>query len=80
MVEVFKTNVVDPRHAEIILKNIHSSFNACSANFDLEDCDKILRVESKTVFIHNEEVIRVVREAGYSAEILPDTIPGFSGK
>ena len=46
MVEVFKTNVKDPHHAAMLIDCIHKSFDGYNANFDLEDCDKILRVKS----------------------------------
>lgn len=45
MIEVFKTNVQDKHQAEMLLEKIHATFYPCSANFDLEDCDNILRVK-----------------------------------
>jgi len=50
MVEVFKTNVCDPEHACLLVKYLHEQFFNYKANFDLEDCDRILRVQS------NEEI------------------------
>ena len=45
------------------------------ANFDLEDCDRILRVKGirseADVFI----ILNIVREMGCDAEILPDDYP-----
>ncbi len=49
MVEVFKTNVEDSSHADLLIEQIHKTYTHYTANFDLEDCDKILRVESKIV-------------------------------
>lgn len=48
MVEVFKTNVEESVHACMLVDQIHKTFKNYKANFDLEDCDKILRVECTT--------------------------------
>jgi len=45
MVEIFKTNVTDPKLANEILKGLASQFPELQFNFDLEDCDQILRIE-----------------------------------
>jgi len=76
MVEVFKTNVNEYSKAEDLLQKIHRDFEHCQANFDLEDCDKILRVESRLKTIDPSEFINLLKESGYLAEVLPDTIPG----
>ena len=44
MVEVFKTNVEDPGLADLLISHIHQTLPDYQANFDLEDCDKILRI------------------------------------
>ncbi len=44
MIEVFKTNITCPEKAKQLVKQIHQNFAAYKANFDLHDCDKILRV------------------------------------
>ena len=46
MVEVFKTNVKDRDQAKMLIDQIQKTFTDFTANFDLEDCDKILRVKS----------------------------------
>jgi len=56
MIEVFKTNVKHADHAKILVDQIHTTFADYTANFDLEDCDRILRVVSP-VFIHNGYVV-----------------------
>ena len=45
MVEVFKTNVKDQGVADKLIDQIHRIFIGYMANFDLEDCDNILRVK-----------------------------------
>jgi hypothetical protein len=49
MVEVFKTNVQDRELAEHIASILRGKFAFARINFDLDDCDKILRVESKQI-------------------------------
>lgn len=74
MVEVFKTNVEDSSHADLLVEQIHKTYTHYRANFDLEDCDKILRVESKISEIEPSPLINLLNEFGYDAEILQDEI------
>ena len=45
-IEIFQTNVSDPSKAQIILNEIETTYPKYEVNFDLEDCDRILRVSS----------------------------------
>ena len=73
MVEVFKTNVSDPGQANMLLDQIHKSFTNYKANFDLEDCDKILRVQStKGGYIPPSPLINLLKDFGFEAEVLPE--------
>ncbi len=74
MVEVFKTNVVDREQAGILLDLIHCSFMNYEANFDLQDCDRILRVKCPSAEIDSGRIMDLVRESGFTAEILTETI------
>ena len=74
MIEVFKTNVEDSCHADVLIEQIHKTFNHFIANFDLDDCDKILRVECKNGNVDSEYLISLLNEFGYEGEILPDQI------
>jgi hypothetical protein len=67
-VEVFKTNVYDPDLAQSLVEKIQERFDLISVNFDLEDCDRILRVEGYEV--NTEEVIHLLTSCGISAELL----------
>jgi hypothetical protein len=43
--------------------------------FDLEDCDKILRIKAlDNTLIQPSLVIALMKNLGFSAEVLPDTI------
>ena len=74
-VEVFKTNVRDWDHAKMLMDQIHKTFVDYNANFDLEDCDHILRVTSTTGFVHTSFLIDILKELGCHAEVLPDDFP-----
>lgn len=78
MVEVFKTNVNEPRHAEMLISRIHKTFMRYRANFDLHDCDNILRVMCTEGSVEAERLISFVRDLGFTAEVLPDTIPSVN--
>ncbi|MHA4810799.1 hypothetical protein ACX0G9_22015 [Flavitalea flava] len=74
MVEVFKTNVNNLDHAGWLVDRIHRTFPGYRANFDLDDCDRILRVQCMAGFIQSDFVIGLVRGFGFEASILPDEI------
>ncbi len=74
MVEVFKTNVYDPGQANMLIDMVGQTFINYIANFDLEDCDKILRIESNS-YIQASRVIDLLKDCGFEAEVLPDNIP-----
>jgi hypothetical protein len=74
MIEVFKTNVEDSCHADLLIDRIHETFTNYKANFDLDDCDKILRVECKMSDVEPSFLINLLNEFGYDAEILQDEI------
>jgi hypothetical protein len=75
MIEVFKTNVEDGEQAKEILGTIHRHFNDYRANFDLQDCDNILRIESKNGYVESNRIIYLLKEHNCDAEILEDIIP-----
>ena len=75
MVEVFKTNVEQRVHAIMLIEQIHKAFSGYKANFDLDDCDRILRVTSATGSVEACGLIRLLEERGFEAEVLPDIVP-----
>jgi hypothetical protein len=62
MVEIFKTNVKNKKAAKQVLKLLHSQLPACYFNFDLDDCDRILRAQSDSCPIETHSIIQLVRE------------------
>jgi hypothetical protein len=67
-VEVFKTNVSNGRQATAIVNLLKKHFPGCRINFDLMDCDKILRVEGK--IFSPDKIIELVKGKGFECEIL----------
>lgn len=51
MVEVFSTNIQNEEEANLILKKLRYHYPAHKINFDLEDCDKILRIAGEDICI-----------------------------
>jgi len=75
MIEVFKTNVTCKEHAAMLLEQIHKTFADYKANFDLDDCDKILRVKSSTGQVQPSGLIQLLQTFGFEAAVLPDDYP-----
>ncbi len=68
MIEVFKTNVKKRSQAKEMVAVLLRHFPCSKINFDLHDCDKILRIEGEKFVI--EKVMALVKERGYCCEIL----------
>jgi hypothetical protein len=68
MVEVFKTNVYEEDRSKALLRKLLVHFPNNKINFDLEDCDKILRVEGKDIL--PEKIMEILNEEGHDCEIL----------
>lgn len=68
IVEVFKTNVETANDANSIVKMLLGHFPGSRINFDLQDCDKILRVEGKN--FSSDKVIMLLKENGFHCSIL----------
>jgi hypothetical protein len=71
MVEVFKTNVTQLRQARKLVRLVQKTFSGYKANFDLQDVDRILRIESPG-WVEEKKVIELLDTAGFTAEVLPD--------
>ena len=68
MVEVFKTNVHEVATAKMLIQKLLDHFQADRISFDLEDCDRVLRVEGKRFF--PDEIIDLMTSHGYHCEVL----------
>ena len=72
MVEVFKTNVNSKAVAEFIVYLLNRNYPDYEANFDLDDCDKILRIKTSCHSVDIASVVSILKEINVHAEILPD--------
>jgi hypothetical protein len=68
MVEVFKTNVHEKSQAAALLSALEYRFPSFRINFDLADCDRILRVEGDDIV--PAEIRGVMIANGYACEVL----------
>ncbi|MDQ6844798.1 MAG: hypothetical protein M3Z92_10665 [Bacteroidota bacterium] len=75
MIEVFKTNVKERYHANMLVDQIHKTFKGHEANFDLDDCDNILRIKCTSGLVEPSLLIHLLKDFGFHAEVLPDIPP-----
>ena len=68
MVEVFKTNVQKKSHSKMLLGLLYEAFPSFKINFDLSDCDKVLRVEGDNM--ETSRIMILVKENGFNCEVL----------
>ena len=68
MVEVFKTNVQEVEQSIMIVGKLLEHFPNSAINFDLEDCDKILRIHAAV--IPNPKIIALLNSYGFHCEVL----------
>jgi hypothetical protein len=67
-VEVFRTTVPDHAGASVICGVIRERFPAWVVNFDLDDCDRVLRIKGEG--ISASLIIDCVRANGFECEML----------
>ena len=63
MVEVFKTNVDSSGPANRLTGLLQALFPGSRVNFDLEDCDRVLRVEGANICC--KKIIDLLTTEGY---------------
>ena len=67
-IEIFKTNVCSRAMANKISRALRAADSGCSVHFDLEDCDRVLRIESNT--IDSRLITSVIEAHGHWCEEL----------
>ncbi|HEY9261530.1 hypothetical protein [Chitinophaga sp.] len=70
MVEVFVTNVKRVAAAKEIVALLRENFPDSKINFDLEDRDKVLRIEGTD--FQPGKVMMLVNETGFYCQIMED--------
>jgi len=68
MVKVFKTSVKYKKYARKLVSKIRLQFPELLVNFNLEDCDNILRLEGLS--IQENKIKRIVISEGFFCEAL----------
>lgn len=69
-IKVYKTDVDNPSAAETIVSAICQQLPGCDASFDLEDRDKVLRVENSNGSVDEPAVKKILRSSGHQIEKL----------
>lgn len=69
MIEIFKTNVQNKTQAKRIINLLEKVFSEATINFDLTDCDKILRVDGITKS-YSQTIVNDLNILGFTCEIL----------
>ena len=73
MIEIFVTNVAKKKDSIFLRNELLKIFPNSEINFDLEDCDRILRIESlNRIPVASEEVISCLDNNGFECKILTD--------
>lgn len=70
MIEVFKTDINSPVKAGELMHHISREFPNYRVNFDLDDCDRILRIQSGNDFVNITRVIEIVTAFGHRVALL----------
>jgi len=68
MVEIFKTDVCNTQEAADVVTALKHLLPLHKINFDLQDCDKVLRIEG--VGIINHVIIETVIGKGFQCKLL----------
>jgi len=68
MVEVFKTNIRHYYQSQSLIKKLLEYFPGSEVNFDLEDCDRVLRIEGTGIC--PVKIVELITADGYECEAL----------
>lgn len=78
MVSIFKTNIQADNQAKAILQVLQNTFPNSRINFDLDDCDKILRIEASVIY--SVCIISAMDKLGFKCVELEDKVCLKKGK
>ena len=68
MVEAFKTNIHKEAQSKMLLSILAEAFLSFRINFDLSDCDNVLRVEKDN--LEASIIMILVKEHGFNCRLL----------
>jgi len=67
---ILKTNISSKKHVKAVAPLLDGQENISRWNIDLNDIDKVLRIESTEMEL--TEVVQLIQEAGFYCEELAD--------
>ncbi|HYG37581.1 MAG TPA: hypothetical protein VD908_03135 [Cytophagales bacterium] len=70
MIEVFKTTVRKKRDARKVISQLKMMLPSSSINIDLQDCDKVLRIETSQQTFDERIVFELLTQNKFHCEIL----------
>lgn len=70
MIEVFKTNITNTEDAGKVAQSLNRQQPHWLIHFDLQDVDRILRIESERIDVDAIKVCRHLANMGYEAQPL----------
>ncbi|MCB9047313.1 MAG: hypothetical protein H6550_14360 [Chitinophagales bacterium] len=68
MIEVFKTNVSEQQQADKLIGLLLNLLPNSNINFDLEDCDKVLRINHE--MIEPDQIIGLLISNGFDCRVM----------
>ncbi len=72
VIEIFKTNVEELSEARRIVEKLYQHFPSYRINFDLHDCDRILRVEANGDPVNTDSIVDIVKQYSVDIAVIPD--------
>ncbi|REL24024.1 hypothetical protein DYD21_20275 [Rhodohalobacter sp. SW132] len=69
-IKIYKTNVREPSQGRAILDEIRLNVPGSDPSFDIDDCDKVLRVETQKEPINDSKIRGLVEASGFHIEDL----------
>ncbi|WP_435353142.1 hypothetical protein [Emticicia sp. SJ17W-69] len=70
---MFKTTVKNKTQVKKVAPLLNGLLSPCAKwNFDLSDCDKVLRIESLHQTIDEKVIIQEFQNYGQTIEVMPD--------
>lgn len=68
MIEIFRTNVQKKAQGKMLNGILSDALPSLKINFDLSDCDKVLRVEGENIAALT--IIVLMQEHGFTCDVL----------
>jgi hypothetical protein len=69
LIKAFKTNIKDEKIAKKVIENLNAILPYCSINFDLNDCDNVLRIVAKHP-VDIEILVTYIKKEGFLITLL----------